>query len=90
MILAGTGLLLAVSWIVVIASYRQLNSGKFKALHELEKQLPYSFYATEWKHLGGGTNWSKYVRLTVVEIFVPLTFCLLFLGVGIWVASASH
>ena len=30
------GSLLSISWYIVIRSYRQLNSGKFKALHELK------------------------------------------------------
>ena len=38
------GMLLSASWYVVIRSYRQLNSAKFKALHELEEQLDYPFF----------------------------------------------
>ena len=34
--LGGFGALVPLSWYVVIRSYRQLNSGKFLALHELE------------------------------------------------------
>ena len=30
------GMFLTVAWYVVIRSYRQLNTGKFNALHELE------------------------------------------------------
>lgn len=83
-ILSLTGLLLVFAWIVVIMSYRQLNSGKFKTLHDLEQQLPFSFYATEWKYLKEGRDWRKYMKLTVVETFVPLTFGVLFLAICIW------
>ena len=37
------GFFLAAAWFVIIRSYRQLNSGKFKALHELEEKLAYPF-----------------------------------------------
>ena len=40
------GILLATAWYIVIRSYRQLNSGKFKALHELEEKLAYPFLQT--------------------------------------------
>ncbi len=40
------GMLLASAWYIVIRSYRQLNSGKFKALHELEEKLTYPFFQT--------------------------------------------
>ena len=45
------GALLAVSWFVVIRSYRQLNTGKFKTLTELEKKLAYPFFTREWELL---------------------------------------
>ena len=45
------GALLAVSWFVVIRSYRQLATGKFRTLAELEKKLAYSFYTREWELL---------------------------------------
>ena len=52
---AGTiGALLSVSWYVVIRSYRQLNAGKFKALHELEGKLAYPFFVREWELLAEG------------------------------------
>ena len=38
------GILLAAAWFVIIRSYRQLNSGKFAALHELEEELAYPFF----------------------------------------------
>ncbi|MYA57240.1 hypothetical protein F4X88_13155 [Candidatus Poribacteria bacterium] len=45
------GMLLAAAWYIVIRSYRQLNSGKFKALHELEEKLAYPFFKREWELL---------------------------------------
>ena len=70
------GVFLAAAWYIVIRSYRQLNSGKFKALHELEEKLAYPFFKREWDLLEHGTERKTYWRLTVVETFVPATFIL--------------
>ncbi len=73
------GALLSVSWYIVIRSYRQLNTGKFKALQELEKELAYEFFTREWELLGEGEDRRSYWKLTVVETSLPLIFFLLFL-----------
>ena len=68
------GMLLAAAWYTVIRSYRQLNSGKFKALHELEEKLSYPFFKREWDLLKEGTERKTYWQLTIVETFVPIIF----------------
>ena len=73
------GTFLCISWYIVIRSYRQLNSGKFKALHELEEKLAYPFFKRECELLKEGKNKegkniSKYWKLTVVETFLPIGF----------------
>ncbi len=76
-ILLGAGILgifLSPSWFIVIRSYRQLNSGKFEPLHELEEKLAYSFFKREWELLEEGQNISKYWKLSVVETFLPIGF----------------
>lgn len=75
------GVLLSAAWFVVIRSYRQLATGKFEALHELEQHLAYQFFEREWKLLREGRDFRKYWRLTVVETSLPIIFGLLFLGV---------
>ena len=75
MLAAGVmGALLSGSWYVVIRSYRQLNSGKFQALSELEKMMAYPFFRREWELLGGGGDRRRYWRQTSVETFLPVTF----------------
>ena len=74
------GIFLAVAWYVIIRSYRQLNSGKFAALHELEEKLAYPFFEREWELLEEGKSISRYWKLTVVETFLPLIFALLYLA----------
>ena len=78
------GAVLAASWYVVIRSYRQLNTGKFNALQDLEGHLAYPFFTKEWELLGEGKKRSRYWRLTVVETALPWTFFLLFVGMAIY------
>jgi len=64
---AVLGLILCWVWNTNIWSYRELNSGKFKIIHEMEKELPYECYKREWDVLKA----SNYKRLTQVEQSVP-------------------
>ena len=68
------GTLLASAWYIVICSFRQLNRGKFKVLHELEKKLAFPFFKREWDLLTKGAGRKNYRRLTRVEAFVPIIF----------------
>ena len=72
------GVALSVSWLLVIRSYRQLNTGKLKALQELETQLEYPFFKREWRLLGEGKDKRRYWRLTQAEAVLPWTFLVLF------------
>ena len=87
------GALLAVSWDRVIRSYEQLNTGKFKALRELEEKLDYGFFEREWHFLGHnedtdqGDEAGKYLRLSRIERSAPWLFFGLYvavIGYGIW------
>lgn len=78
------GMALCCSWFVVIRSYRQLNTGKFSALQELESRLSYPFFKREWELLGEGGDRSRYWKLTVVETSLPVVFLLLFLGLTVF------
>ena len=68
------GSFLSISWVLVILSYRQLNTGKLKALQEIEKKLVYPFFTKEWEFLTG-----KYNKLTVVETILPYILYLVFI-----------
>ena len=72
------GIFLAAAWYIVIRSYRQLNTEKFAAIHELEKKLAYPFFTREWELLGKGRNRSRYWKLTVVETSLPYIFGILY------------
>ena len=82
-LLLGGGVLggaLSAAWYIVIRSYRQLNSGKFDALDELESKLAFPFFRREWEILKHGESMNKYWKLTVVETFLPMIFGFLFLA----------
>ena len=72
--------LLCYSWWRLIRSYRQLNTGKFIVIGEMEKKLPASpYWNAEWKILGEGKDPAKYKPLTEVETLVPILFGILYL-----------
>ena len=78
------GAVLSFSWLIVIRSYRQLNTGKFAVLHELEEKLPYPFFKREWELVRKESRWKRYWRLTVAETILPCAFLLLSCGVAVW------
>jgi len=61
------GIALCAVWCLLIRSYRQLNTGKWQIVHEMEKLLPVAPYDAEWAALGSGRDWRKYLQLTTVE-----------------------
>ena len=46
-ILSFCGILLCLSWISNLTSYKRLNHAKFKVIHELEEHLPARVFAKE-------------------------------------------
>lgn len=77
-LVAFTGILISLAWIQNINSYKQLNSAKFKVIHEMEKYLPASLFKTEWiDYLEEGKG-EKYKKLTTVEKNVPKIFIILY------------
>lgn len=87
LLISITGMLISYTWYRLILSYQQINSGKFKVIHLIEKELPLSPYDAEWKMLGRGDNPKKYLPFTQIEVIVPWVFLgvnvVLFIGV-IW------
>jgi hypothetical protein len=79
MAVAILGLALCVLWNVNIRSYRQLNSGKFKVIHEMEQHLPFPCYDKEWEILGEGKESKAYLQLTHVEQYVPFVLAVPYL-----------
>lgn len=79
MAVAILGLALCALWNVNIRSYRQLNSAKFKIIHEMEQHLPFPCYDKEWEILGEGKESKAYLQLTRVEQYVPFVLAVPYL-----------
>lgn len=88
---SSAGIVLAITWLIFVRSYRQLSTGKFEVINQLEKKLPAAPFTTEWSILGSGKDWKKYTKMTRVETIVPIIFCGLYiaLSVGISIMKSS-
>ena len=75
--LACGGIALSWLWRTLIISYSNLNTAKFKVIHQIEKRLPISPYEAEWEAMERGTNPALYRPLTHIERNVPLVFIVL-------------
>lgn len=82
MILVPTaGVLVSLTWLQIITSYRDLNTVKFKVIHELEQQMPAALYHYEWKVAEEGRG-KMYHPLSHLERWVPIIFMVLYVALG--------
>jgi hypothetical protein len=84
--IALAGIVVAVTWWLLLRSYRQLNRAKFQVIHEMEKQLPAAPYTDEWKILDkqDAPLKERYAALGLIEQTVPLVFLAINLVALIW------
>ncbi len=75
------GITLCYSWHRLIRSYKDINTGKFKIIHAMEKHLPTSPYQSEWDALGQGKKADIYLPFTKIETAIPWTFFVIHLFV---------
>lgn len=74
---AGAGLLVAIAWFCLILCYKELNSTKFKVIHEIEQHLPLALFRYEWDvH----SKRDDYTKLTVNEVCIPIVFSVLYVA----------
>jgi len=78
-ILAVAGLSISLLWFLTIASFRNLNRSKFNIICDMEKNLPLKIFGEEWKQLGEGKDWKKYIKISKVEQGIPFIFFGLYL-----------
>lgn len=71
------GVLVSLTWYRIITSYRDLNSVKFRVIHELEQHLPAALYEYEWHKAEEGRG-KAYHPLTHLERWVPIVFVVLY------------
>jgi hypothetical protein len=74
---AVAGLLVTLLWLSQIRSYRDLNTAKFKVIHEIEAHLPLRPYFYEWELVKHGKVSTLYKPLSHIEVLVPLVFIML-------------
>lgn len=86
------GIVFAAAWLVLLRSYRDLNSAKFKVILAIEERLPVRIYGDEWEELnkepvrfGLGRErlrpWlAQYRELGRAERVVPWIFALIYLA----------
>lgn len=85
-------IILCYSWYRIIRSYKDLNTAKFKVIHEIEKRLPVSPYDSEWEAVGRGKNKNLYLPFTDIEKYVPWVFIALYMILifyGIYIRTSS-
>ena len=80
-LVAISGMLLSFLWYRLVRSYKDINGGKFKVVHAIEKLLPLRPYDAEWTALGKGKDPSLYLPFTHIEIYVPWIFFIIHLFV---------
>lgn len=78
------GTVVAVVWFFNILSYKQLNSGKFEVIHDMEDSLPYPCYQQEWEILEEGKQVKKYLSHWKVERLVPGLVAIPYIGLMVF------
>ena len=69
-----SAMVLCYLWYRIVRSYRDLNSAKFKIVHEIEREMPLRPYDAEWESVGRGKRKDLYLPFTHVEQTVPWLF----------------
>ena len=82
--IAVIGIILSLLSYSIIKSFRDLNTLKFKIIHELEERLPAALYAYEWQLAEEGRG-KTYWPTTHIEKWMPLVF----LSLHVLVLAAS-
>ena len=82
-LVALVGIIICVVFWFLLRSYKQLNTGKFKVIHEIEQQLPASIYDYEWKILGEGKDRKLYFPFSHIEMVIPWIFGIVYIILGV-------
>jgi hypothetical protein len=88
-LISVAGIVLCYLWYRIVRSYRDLNSGKFKVIHEIERQLPLSPYDAEWTAVGRGKDPKLYLPFTHVEMIIPWVFLVIHAFVCIYAIASA-
>lgn len=83
-VLALVGIVICIVFWYLIRSYKQLNTGKFTVVHEIEKHLPLALYKYEWEVLGEGKDNKKYYPFSHIELLIPWVFGVIYALLGLY------
>ena len=67
------GIPISLLWYLIIKSHADLNTVKFKVIHELEQHLPAAMYKYEWRLAEEGQG-PAYRAVTKIERWIPILF----------------
>ncbi len=70
------GIVVSLASRLIIQSYSDLNTVKFKLIHEMEQHLPVALYDYEWQIAEEGRG-KKYRPVSHIEMFIPILFILI-------------
>lgn len=82
-LLSIVGIIICVIFWYLLRSYKQMNSGKFKVIHQIEQHLPLRLYDYEWEVLEKGKNKKIYYPFSHIELFIPWIFGILYFIIGL-------
>lgn len=83
-VVSCAGMVLCFQWFRLLRSYKDLNTAKFKVIHEMEANLPFAPYDVEWGKVGRGKDKKLYLPFTHIEINVPGVFFAIHVLVFLW------
>jgi len=83
-IIASSALAICLFWRQALKSYSDLNTGKFKVIHAIERRLPLALYESEWRVLGRGKDPELYKPISHLEAMIPWAFIVLYASILIW------
>jgi hypothetical protein len=90
-----TGLFVCFLWYSTVDSYKDLNTAKFRVIHELEEQLPVALFKHEWYVCGQNRKKTdkpiedKYIPLTHLERWIPVAFAGLYIVLAVYAFTAK-
>lgn len=80
------GILLCIVWLLFIKNFRELNRAKFDVINRMEKRLPAQPFYDEWAELKKS---KKYIEGTKLERLFPIVFCILYIGIFIFILIST-
>jgi len=90
-IIALGGILISLSWWILLYSYRELSKAKFRVIIEMEQRLDERIFSAEWDAMRNDRSnrrmWDSrtylaqwFLTVSTVEKFVPLCFAALYVA----------